>query len=173
MPAIKNLLGQKFGLLTVLKFEELLKHRTRWLCECKCGKQVVVRSDHLRRGKTRSCGCLKGEGNKLRPYEALYNYLVHSAKDRSITCTITYEEFLRFTKQHNCHYCDAKVSWSSFAITKNGAKHNLDRKNNNFGYSEPNCVVCCWRCNRGKSSMFTYPEWHSMTDCLRNGWRTR
>jgi hypothetical protein len=173
MPEIINLVGQKFGLLTVLKFEEIINHRTRWLCQCKCGKQPVVRSSNLRGEKTRSCGCLKGEGNKLRPYEALYNYFLYSAKTRSITCTMSYEEFLRFTKQIHCHYCDSKISWSSFAISKNGAKHNLDRKNNNLGYNKSNCVVCCWRCNRGKSSMFTYIEWRSMTDCLRNGWRIK
>lgn len=33
--------------------------RARWLCRCFCGQEFDVRSEHLRRGNTRSCGCLQ------------------------------------------------------------------------------------------------------------------
>ena len=35
--------------------------RRRWLCECVCGKEALVREDSLRRGHTTSCGCLRDE----------------------------------------------------------------------------------------------------------------
>jgi hypothetical protein len=171
MPAIKNLIGQKFGLLTVLKFEEIFSGHAQWLCQCDCGNLTVAQSNNLRARTTRSCGCLRVASKKLRSYESLYNNLLYGAQSRTVECLLTYEEFLGFTSQLHCHYCNAEISWSEFAISKNGQGHNLDRKDNHLGYSKHNCVVCCARCNRGKSSLFTYAEWYSMTDCLRNEWK--
>lgn len=50
--------GDKFGLLTVLKFEYTSADRI-WSCRCKCGNIALVRSPSLKRGLTRSCGCLR------------------------------------------------------------------------------------------------------------------
>ena len=39
---------------------------SRWLCQCECGNQTIVNSGSLRRGLTKSCGCVKqsiGEHN--------------------------------------------------------------------------------------------------------------
>jgi hypothetical protein len=30
-----------------------------WACACACGGAAVVRGDHLRLGKTKSCGCYR------------------------------------------------------------------------------------------------------------------
>jgi hypothetical protein len=32
-----------------------------WLCECVCGKTISVAGRNLRKGSTRSCGCLRRE----------------------------------------------------------------------------------------------------------------
>lgn len=32
-----------------------------WLCRCDCGNDVIVQANHLRDGKTKSCGCLRRE----------------------------------------------------------------------------------------------------------------
>ena len=58
-----NLIGRKFGLLTVISRSpsKIRKHgsRTMWLCNCKCGNEIIVSSDDLKRGHTISCGCQK------------------------------------------------------------------------------------------------------------------
>lgn len=57
-----NLLGQRFGRLTVL--EDLGKDnrgKPLWLCRCDCGAEVQRNTMVLRTGKTRSCGCLRKE----------------------------------------------------------------------------------------------------------------
>lgn len=60
-----DLVGQKFGRLTVLREEKPHvstsgKNIHMWLCVCECdGKEVILRGDSLRHGRTKSCGCLR------------------------------------------------------------------------------------------------------------------
>lgn len=56
----KNIMiGQKFGLLTVIADSgERSGTKVRWLCRCDCGNLTKVRTDYLRSGHTKSCGCL-------------------------------------------------------------------------------------------------------------------
>jgi hypothetical protein len=55
--------GQRFGrLVVVVKTGASTKTRqAMWLCRCDCGKTRIVFGGNLRRGLTRSCGCLRGE----------------------------------------------------------------------------------------------------------------
>lgn len=53
-------IGERFGNLTVLGFDHVDKHRSScWLCQCDCGRQVVVTRYSLISGNTTSCGCRK------------------------------------------------------------------------------------------------------------------
>lgn len=63
-----DLTGQKFNRLTVIKRVENYiqpngKTIIQWLCECDCGsdKEIIVTSDTLKSGNTKSCGCLRKE----------------------------------------------------------------------------------------------------------------
>lgn len=53
-----DLTGQRYGKLTVLHPAENIGNRTAWVCRCDCGKEVVVKTCHLRSGHTTSCGCI-------------------------------------------------------------------------------------------------------------------
>lgn len=66
MPKNHNLIplvGRRFGYLTVLKREGAIPrpHGKRsssqptWRCRCICGQEIVVRGDHLRAGRKKSC----------------------------------------------------------------------------------------------------------------------
>ena len=60
-PAI-NLIGQVFGRLTVIERAENAKDgHAQWLCQCECGKTTIVSSNVLKKGNTKSCGCLNRE----------------------------------------------------------------------------------------------------------------
>lgn len=65
---IKDLSGQKFGKLNVLKFNNINRKNRHavWLCICDCGSEILVESSRLTSGNTKSCGCLKAELNKSR-----------------------------------------------------------------------------------------------------------
>jgi hypothetical protein len=57
-----NLTGRRFGRLIVI---DRNKKRSNvgafWNCLCDCGNYSVVVSNHLIKGQTKSCGCLKRE----------------------------------------------------------------------------------------------------------------
>ena len=59
--------GKVYGRLTVLgRSPEQPSAHAYWLCRCECGKLVSVVGAHLRRGNTRSCGCLNMESLRAR-----------------------------------------------------------------------------------------------------------
>ena len=51
-----ELTGQRFGHLTVLGPAENIGTRTAWLCQCDCGRELVVKTIQLRNGHVKSCG---------------------------------------------------------------------------------------------------------------------
>lgn len=69
-PYREDLRGKKFNKLTVIDFDaeynKKLKEknstaRTKWTCQCDCGKICYVDTTALKKGLTKSCGCLKLE----------------------------------------------------------------------------------------------------------------
>ena len=72
-----DLTGQKFGRLTVLDFYGSDKRRESiWRCRCECGNITNVLSSNLRKGYTKSCGCLQKEkAGKNTPIKDLSNML--------------------------------------------------------------------------------------------------
>lgn len=71
-PAI-DLTGKTFGLLTVIERASSKQRAAHWLCRCECSPtvRVVVRSDSLVQGRTRSCGCSdRGSSAPRRPRAA-------------------------------------------------------------------------------------------------------
>lgn len=63
MGSANDLTGRRFGKLTVLSLDGIDRHGAyMWLCECDCkpGKQKVIRGSSLLSGHTTSCGCSRG-----------------------------------------------------------------------------------------------------------------
>lgn len=64
-----NIIGRKFGLLTVVSLDHINGYTRYFLCECECGNHSIVAKNALTTGKQVSCGCLRkkriGELNKL------------------------------------------------------------------------------------------------------------
>ncbi len=62
-----DLVGQKFGRLTVLSYAGPdYKGRSLFRCICECGNEKVVLASYLKRGSTSSCGCIVQEMNRVR-----------------------------------------------------------------------------------------------------------
>ncbi len=61
----KDITGQKFGKLTAIKIDKVKRNghttSTYWLCQCDCGNLTSVEASRLKRGYTKSCGCIRGK----------------------------------------------------------------------------------------------------------------
>jgi hypothetical protein len=82
-----NIIGQKFGKLTVISREKSNSNRSVWLCKCECGKDFTVLGASLRSGRTKTCGCSSFE-NQWKGYEEIsgtyWGRCKASAKNRDI-----------------------------------------------------------------------------------------
>ena len=61
MKRSEDLTGMKFGLLTVIELDHRKNGHAYYKCKCECGNECVVYSYSLKKGNTKSCGCLKRE----------------------------------------------------------------------------------------------------------------
>ena len=66
MPPLKDLSGQRFNRLVVIERHGTISGLVAWLCQCECGKQIVVTGSDLKTGHTKSCGCLRNELSRER-----------------------------------------------------------------------------------------------------------
>lgn len=55
-----NLIGRRFNSLLVLDY----CGNSTWECQCDCGNITKVKTSSLKSGKTKSCGCLRGQNTK-------------------------------------------------------------------------------------------------------------
>lgn len=66
MGKLIDLTGKRFGRLTVIERAEDYvspggNPSIQWLCSCECGNTAIVLGSLLRKGESRSCGCLRRE----------------------------------------------------------------------------------------------------------------
>lgn len=59
MPLLVDIAGQRFGRLTVSHRVGTRDGRALWQCHCSCGRVIETHGSNLRRGITKSCGCLQ------------------------------------------------------------------------------------------------------------------
>lgn len=93
MPEIIDLVGRKYGKLTVLEYSHRgppPKRRAYWRCICECGREIITLGESLNSNKTSSCGICIKIGNR-RHYTgtkdvcgAYWHYLKRNAKNRKI-----------------------------------------------------------------------------------------
>jgi len=153
-----DLTGHRFGRLTVIERAGSQNKQPTWLCKCDCGNEVVVLSGNLRRGNTKSCGCLHREIIRLPKGMAAFHKVIYSmkanAKKRGYEWHLTNEQIAQLTKQP-CHYCGAEPSQvcGDEKMYGNYIYNGIDRVDNTKGYTIDNVVPCCGACNRAKDVM--------------------
>lgn len=63
----RDLTGQRFGRLTVVRLAYTKNHRHYWECRCDCGRTCYVFTAWLTNGTTVSCGCKNDENRASLP----------------------------------------------------------------------------------------------------------
>lgn len=56
-----DIIGKKFGRLTVVSYSHSKGYRHYYLCKCDCGNEKIILKGNLLQGYTQSCGCLQKE----------------------------------------------------------------------------------------------------------------
>ena len=64
-PPLKDWVGKRFGMLTVLSYARKENGFHLWHCRCDCGTEVDVRQSNLQSGWTKSCGCQRDPQKNL------------------------------------------------------------------------------------------------------------
>lgn len=139
-------LGRRFGRLLVIREADPYVwrgrfSRRRWVCECMCGAEAVVRDDSLKRAHTVSCGCLRDEKTRERT-------TVHGAKTASSRWP-EYEVWqsllhrrsgvpvcMRWRSEGGAGF----LAFLSDVGRRPASDFRLVRRNDRRGYSPANCV---------------------------------
>jgi len=139
---LEDLTNKKFGRLTVLEIQRTPKG-VRWACKCDCGNFTSVISNKLKHGKTKSCGCLRGEtiGNMRRTHSAggTPTYLVW--KGLRNRCNNPNEVGYKNYGGRGITYCERWEKYENF-VQDMGNKPDgmsIDRIDVNGNYCKENC----------------------------------
>lgn len=144
-----EILNTKFGLLTPVKCvgNDQKSRRTLWLCKCDCGVEKIFRSDCLRQGFSKSCGCVKKrKGSESASWKGVgsltgqkWSNIHHGAKKRGLKFNISIEFAWNLLEKQ-----DFKCAISGLPIELSNQKNNdfssasLDRIDSSQGYTEDN-----------------------------------
>lgn len=75
MSKLIDITGQRFGRLLVIdRYFNDASVKTVWRCICDCGNTVYTAGNHLREGKTKSCGCFRLDFLKSRSGTSAANW---------------------------------------------------------------------------------------------------
>ena len=175
-PRIRNLIGMKFGMLSVVSFDcrvvvgNSFKYRWRTLCDC--GRDHLVVSGDLVTGNTISCGCfhrkLVGDLFRTHGFCKYPEYTVwKSMIDR---CTReTCKHFHRYGGR-GISVCDRWLSSFEDFLSDMGRRptnrHTIERVNNDLGYNPENCVWATYYIQSRNTSQTRFIDFNGKKQCL-------
>ena len=135
----QDLIGKQFGRLTVIDYAGKMGTKNYWICECSCSEKntIKVRSDSLKSGTSKSCGCYMKE----RTYETQFKDLTNQKFGKLL---ILDEIKIRKNKKTlflcRCD-CGREVQMFSTNLINNSSKSCLqcaNKNNNGWRYDEWN-----------------------------------
>jgi len=157
--------GAKYGRLTTVERRGWLGGEPAFLFRCECGVEKVIVAQSVRRGITKSCGCLRSEVSvrlgSTNPHPGRdgkahirYYYKGYKARahHKGIAFSLTLEQFHEIILA-DCCYCGSPPAVRDVKRYGSYAVNGIDRKDSGGAYTLENCVPCCPKCNYGKNVM--------------------
>ena len=120
-----DLIGQKFGKLTVIK--EAGSNRdgeALWECRCDCGSKKNIVGKLLRRGNTNSCGCLRETDYKNKKIGGFFVIEKSGEVDKSGALLWLCECVCGKIKKVSSKILGRRISNRCLCLTKKHKKHN-------------------------------------------------
>ena len=141
-----DLIGQKFGRLTVVETSEPSKTgKSRWVCQCSCGNRVTVIGHDLKNGKTKSCGCFQKEARSTNhaTHHGTGTRLFDLWKNMKQRCLNPNNPRFSSYGGRGISVCEDWLSFDRFRTWATSAGYSddlsLDRIDNERGYAPTNC----------------------------------
>lgn len=132
----RDLTGQRFGYLNVIKYARSGKEGAEWLCKCDCGNTCEVPSKKLNSGDVKSCGCKKerlidltgqrfGRLKVINRYKSLNGYTRWLCQCDCGEKTIVHSDSLKSgnTKSCGCISKENKLSYGTHKMSKTPIFH--------------------------------------------------
>ena len=144
--------GSKFANLTVVGLADPAKNRfARWVCKCDCGIEKTFYASNVKRGLSKSCGCMKAEA--IRKARTTHGHSRNSDSPPSPTYTTWSSMMTRcYNKNSNAYsyyggrgitVCDTWKNFEGFLAdmgTKPVKGMSIERLDTNGNYEPNNCV---------------------------------
>ena len=147
MSKLIDMSGKRFGSLEVIARVPNDKHGcAMWYCQCDCGGYKAVAGVSLRRGDTKSCGCILAANNSLqkRKHGESHSSLYRIWKGMNQRCYNSNHKWFARYGGRGIAVCDEwrndYTAFRNWALS-NGYTDNLtiERVDNDKGYSPENC----------------------------------
>lgn len=137
---MQKIIGEKFGRWTVIAGAESRNSSIYCLCECECGTTREVMQRDLLQGWSSSCGCLSREQSTSHGMSK--HRLYHVWRAMIMRCTDTEDSQYKYYGGRNITVCEEWLDVRNFItwaepLWRKGLQ--LDRVNNDLGYSPGNC----------------------------------
>jgi hypothetical protein len=178
MRKTQDISGMKFGRYTVLCFSHEGNRRAKfWLCRCDCGIEKPVNSAFLKNGLIKSCGCLMREQNGKRIKAASTTHGMSKSSEYRIwqlmieRCRTPNNPAYPRYGGRGIFVCERWLESFENFYADMGPRPpglQLDRENNDKGYSKNNCRWTTYKINNSNRRDTIRITFGGKTMCLKD-----